>query len=169
MHGHYMRGLLPIPLTIGRPGATYTAMDKLIPKYSGCFVCGEQNHHGLQTNFYYNGTEAYADVTALPRYEGYKDIFHGGVMATLLDEVMLKAILALDKYCVPAEMTVRFVRPVMVGDQVRLVGRVTRQRGRVYITEGEAVGSDGQPYATATAKYIEADGNLKAALLQSLD
>ena len=142
---------------------------KEVLKYSGCFVCGEKNDNGLKARFYYDGKQAVTEVHALEQFEGYRGIYHGGIVSTLLDEVMIKAILALDRYAVTAEITVRFLQPVRTGEKLRLVGRVTKSKGRVFLTEGTAMGEDGQVFATATGKYIEADDDLKATLMDSVE
>ncbi|PWB71827.1 hypothetical protein C3F09_07415 [candidate division GN15 bacterium] len=142
---------------------------KEVLSYPGCFVCGGRNAHGIKARFHYDGDCAFTEVTATEAYEGYKGIFHGGIVASLLDEVMIKAILARDIFAVTAEMTVRYRLPVRTGDVIRLVGRVVSSKGRLYMTEGEAVGVDGQVYATAAGTYLEAKPNLKADLLQSLE
>lgn len=142
---------------------------KEILKYSGCFVCGDKNKSGLKARFYYDGEKASATLVASEEFEGYRGLYHGGVLSSLLDEVMIKAILALDRYAVTAEITVRFVAPVKTGDRIILTGKVVRSRGRVFLTEGEARGEDETLFATATAKYIEADPELRKILVQSID
>lgn len=142
---------------------------KEVLKYSGCFVCGDKNDNGLKARFYYDGKQAVTEVSALEQFEGYRGIYHGGIVSTLLDEVMIKAVLALDRYAVTAEITVRFLQPVRTGEKIRLVGRVTKSKGRVFLTEGTAMGEDGQVFATAVGKYIEADDDLKATLMDSVE
>jgi len=46
---------------------------------------------------------------------------------------------------------------------------VTKSKGRVFFTEGQATGEKGKFFSTAVGKYIEADDDLKAALMNSLD
>ncbi len=139
-----------------------------VMKYSGCFVCGDRNEHGLQARFYYDGEQAITEVDAGRRFEGYPGIYHGGIIATLLDEVMIKAILAVGSFVVTAEMTIRFLAPVRTGDKIRLTGRITHTKGRVFHTEGMATGEQGQVFATATARYVKAGDKLKAELMSSL-
>ena len=67
---------------------------KEVAKYPHCFVCGDQNVHGLKAKFFFDGEKAFTEVTADGSFEGYRGIYHGGIIATLLDEVMIKAILA---------------------------------------------------------------------------
>ncbi len=142
---------------------------KEVLKYSRCFVCGDKNDSGLKARFYYDGKQAVSEVSALEQFEGYRGIYHGGILSTLLDEVMIKSILALDRYAVTAEITVRFLQPVQTGDMIRLVGRVTKSKGRVFLTEGTATGERGQVFAAANGKYVEASTDLRATLMDSVE
>ena len=142
---------------------------KEIAASSGCFVCGDKNIGGLKARFYYDGSQAVSEVTATEAFAGYREIYHGGIVATLLDEVMIKSILAIDRFAVTAEMTIRFVAPVKIGDKIKFTGRVIKNRGRVFMTEGEAVGTDGTVFARSTGKYIEANERLKQILVKSID
>ena len=142
---------------------------KEIVKYSHCFVCGDQNEHGLKARFFDDGDQAVTDLVTEPVFEGYRGIYHGGLISTLLDEVMIKAILARDVMAVTAELTVRFRKPLGIGVKLHLTGKIIRVKGRVYITEGEAVGEDGTVYATAKGRYIEAPDELRSKLVESLE
>ena len=140
-----------------------------VAKYAGCFVCGDQNDIGLKAVFEYDGKVARTTVSAQRMFEGYRNIYHGGILSTLLDEVMIKAILAEEILAVTAEMTVKFKAPVPIGETLTFTGYVTEKRRRLYLTEGQAVGKDGTVYATATGKYIEARPDLQDQLKASLD
>ena len=142
---------------------------KEIVRYSRCFVCGDQNTSGLQAKFFEDGGQAITELVAAPGFEGYHGIFHGGVLASLLDEVMIKAILSRGVFAVTAEITVRFRHPVSIGEKLRITGKIVSQRGRIYTTEGAAVGSDGTVFATAAGTYLEAREDLKSRLVRSLD
>lgn len=142
---------------------------KEIAKYSGCFVCGEQNDIGLKAKFLWDGEKAVCEVSADAQFEGYKNIFHGGIVSTLLDEIMIKALLAEDIFVVTAEMTVRFKKPVFTGDKLRFEGWKTGQRGPLFMTEGRAVNQDGETVAEATGKYVKPKTELSERLLDSLD
>lgn len=139
-----------------------------IAKYSGCFVCGDKNLHGLQAKFHFDGEQALCTVTARGEFEGYKNIFHGGIISTLLDEVMIKAILARNEYVVTAEMTVKFKRPVTIGQELRFSGRITSSKGRLFFTDGRAVDAEGTVYAEAVGTYLRAKPDLAERLLDSL-
>jgi uncharacterized protein (TIGR00369 family) len=142
---------------------------KEIAKYSGCFVCGDQNHIGLRARFFFDGQKAVCDVTADEIYAGYKNIFHGGITSTLLDEIMIKALLAEDLFVVTAEMTVKFKKPVYSGDRLHFEGWKKGQRGPIFLTEGKAINQDGEVVALASGKYIKPASDLSNELKKSLE
>ncbi len=147
----------------------YVFAMKEIAKYSGCFVCGDDNDHGIKARFFWDGETATTESMAYAQFEGYKGIFHGGVLSTLLDEVMVKAIIASGHFAVTAEITVRFLVPLHTGDKFVCRGRIVEKKGRLFLTTAEAVGDDGTVYAKAEAKFLEAKSGLKDELTGSLD
>lgn len=140
---------------------------KEIPLYSGCFVCGQENHIGLKVRFFWDGEKAVCEFTANEEYAGYKNILHGGIVATLLDEIMIKALLAQDILAVTAEITVRLKKPVFSGDRLHLEGRKTGENGAVYSAEGVAINQNGETVAEATARYVRPGNNLGSKLRES--
>jgi len=143
---------------------------KEIARYSGCFVCGDENDIGLQAKFYFDESsrKAVCDVTADERYAGYKSIFHGGIMATLLDEIMIKSLLAEGNVVVTAEMTVKFKKPVYSGDSLHFEGWMTAQKGPLFLTSGQAVNQKGETVAEASGKYLKPASALSDKLLDSI-
>lgn len=142
---------------------------KEIARYAGCFVCGDKNEIGLQARFFFDGQKAVCDITADEMYAGYKSIFHGGITSTLLDEVMIKSLLAEGLHVVTAEMTVKFKMPVYSGDKLHFEGWKTAQKGPLFLTAGKATNKNGETVAEATGKYIKPDAELSAKLIQSLE
>jgi uncharacterized protein (TIGR00369 family) len=141
---------------------------KEILKYAGCFVCGEHNKIGLKARFFHKNNQAETEIVADERFEGYKGIYHGGIISTLLDEAMIKAILAEDKYAVTAEITVRFHLPINTGDKLKIIGRITETKGRIFFTEAKALRNEIEVVASAAGKCIEARPDLKNRLIQSI-
>lgn len=139
-----------------------------IPLYSGCFVCGQENESGLKARFFWDGDKAICDITASEAFAGYRNLFHGGVVATLLDEVMIKALLAQEILAVTAELTVRFKMPVYCGDRLHFEGWKIGEKGVVYLTQGQAINQDGKTVAEATAKYVKPRSGLSDRLRESL-
>jgi uncharacterized protein (TIGR00369 family) len=120
-----------------------------------CFVCGQDNPHGLRLVFAYPQPGCAETELVIPeRFSGWERLTHGGLLATLLDEAMAHACLHSAGNAVTAEITVRFLKPVEVGQSVRVRGRVLEVKGRVVQTQGEILNPEGQPAARATARFL---------------
>lgn len=87
----------------------------------------------------------------------YPDRMHGGLISTILDETMGRAIEIDDpeRLGVTMEIKVRFKRPVPVGIELRAVGRVVSETSRTFSCTGEILGPDGGHLATAEATYMK--------------
>lgn len=123
---------------------------------SACFVCGPDNPHGLKVQFH---CEESGVVTAawVPRaaWEGFSGIVHGGIVSTVLDEAMSKAVASTGSGALTGELRVRFRRPVTTGDGFLVSGRVVHRRRQLIETEAALTASDGTEYAHAWAKFFE--------------
>lgn len=96
-----------------------------------CFVCGTNNPHGLQLTFRRDGEKICSDFVPSQRFQGYKNILHGGIISAVLDEVIIHAAMADGLSPVTAELKVRFKKPVMIDRPVRAEGVITRKTSRV--------------------------------------
>ena len=129
-----------------------------------CFACGSLNSHGLHLALHAGEGRCWVDTTLDPRFEGWDGIAHGGVIATILDEVMAWAVIEHDLWGVTARMTVEFKKPVPIGQPIRGEGRVTSVRRRIVETEGVLTAEDGTVLARAEATYVGAPAEKKAEL-----
>ncbi len=120
-----------------------------------CFACGPDNPFGLHMTFSDEGEDYVCRWTARGQHQGWSAILHGGIVSTLLDEVMTWRLVSLGKNVVTAEITVRLKQPTPLGQELTIRGRVTGSRRRYYETAGEIILPDGTVTATATAKFIE--------------
>jgi acyl-coenzyme A thioesterase PaaI-like protein len=122
-----------------------------------CFGCGQLNVGGLQLQLHMdpetNG--AYAHFAPDARFQGYDGMIHGGIISTILDEVMAWSLYGIGVWGVTVEMTVRFRKPVAVGQPLVAKGRIERDRRRMYDLVGriEAVDS-GMLLAESTATFM---------------
>lgn len=140
---------------------------RYLPYTRSCFVCGADNSSGLKLRFRVNGDAVEADWTPREEHIGFRGIIHGGILATVLDEVMVwAASVSTKRFHFCAELTVRYSKSVRQGERLRLVGRVARDRGRVVETEGELRDAEGQTCAKATAKYMPVPDEQVAHLLE---
>jgi len=89
-----------------------------IGKFEGlnCFACGTANPIGLDLQFYRLGNAIYSDINLGRNYEGWQNMAHGGIISTILDEVMSWAILYFEKvFFVTRKMEIKYIRPVLIG------------------------------------------------------
>ncbi len=129
---------------------------KVLPHTHSCFVCGESNPIGLKLRFETDGRVVQTRFTPRPEHVGFKQVVHGGILATLLDEVMVWACGVQTKrfaYC--AELTVRFLNPLRPGEEVLAIGElVANRRDRIFDAKGEIKDASGKLLAAATGKYL---------------
>jgi acyl-coenzyme A thioesterase PaaI-like protein len=80
---------------------------------------------------------------------------HGGLITTILDEVMGNWLWQNDKPSVTAEMNVRFIKPVPIGEQLTATAWMSSERSRIVEMVAEIVLADGTTAAKATAKFFK--------------
>lgn len=105
-----------------------------------CFCCGVRNPIGLKLEFEATPEGRMRTVwTPRKEHQGFKDIVHGGLVATVLDEVMVRLLYLLDIHAVTASMETRLLAPLQWGRPYRFEGWIVEDRKRAVITEAEAV------------------------------
>jgi uncharacterized protein (TIGR00369 family) len=92
----------------------------------------------------------------LPKhFQGYKDIVHGGVIAALLDEAMIKAVLARGIHAITAEITVRFKNPLRTGGRAAVEAEITNIGKRLIEAKAMIKDPNGKTIAEGKGKlYI---------------
>lgn len=92
-----------------------------------------------------------------PEYQGATGFIHGGIIATILDEVMSKVSRFSNVRAVTAELTVEYLRPVCVDEELRVEGFCTRRNGRELYHEGEIRNSAGAVLARGRGRFVIID------------
>lgn len=129
-----------------------------------CFACGRENPIGMGLHIELGEGTARTTWTAGDDFVGWSDKVHGGIIATLLDEVMAWAPSSFDSWAVTAEMRVRFRSPAMPGEEMVATGRVVERRRRIFEVAGEVLGADGRVIAEGSGRYLGASPSEKADL-----
>jgi len=122
-----------------------------------CFGCGRLNIHGLQLELVPDpeGEGVVTRFTPTARTEGYTGMVHGGIITTVLDEVMAWSLYRHGVWAVTGQLTTRYRKPVILGEQTTARGVLVRDRGRVIEMRGEIRrDADGVLLADATATFI---------------
>lgn len=122
-----------------------------------CMVCGEQasNPDSLQLSFELDGEKgvtAVFDVT--PRHQGYNGLLHGGMTSTLMDAAMTHCLFTQGIKALTAELVVRFMKPIQIGDQIRVSASLSGKRHGIYQLEAQ-INKGQRTLARASGKFIE--------------
>jgi uncharacterized protein (TIGR00369 family) len=137
-----------------------SASENLTPFASAaqnrCFGCGAANEGGLHLKFFLTEERhVVCFATVGDGFEGPKGYVHGGIIATLLDETMSKAVRAHGLVAMTRHMEVDYQRPVPSTEEIRLEGRVTRNEGRKHWTEANILDANGKVLAHGKGLFIE--------------
>ena len=131
-----------------------------------CFACGSLNEHGIHLELHVGEDRCWTELSLPERFQGWDGIAHGGIVCTILDEVMAWSLAVSDNWGMTARMTVTFKRPVPLGVPIRAEGWMTRQRRRLVDTSASLVDArSGEQLASADAVYVAADETQKRDLM----
>lgn len=120
-----------------------------------CFCCGVKNDRGLKLTFAYPEEGRAETGLVVPDYStGWADITHGGFISMFLDEVMAHACISSGLTGFTAELTVRFIKPLPVGTEILVEGKMEEQKKRIALTKGTVKDLKGTLYAEGKAKFV---------------
>jgi acyl-coenzyme A thioesterase PaaI-like protein len=126
---------------------------------SMCLVCGLNNPFSLKGSFYeMSGDELACIFTPSDVHQSYPGRLHGGIAAAILDETIGRAIMM--KYDqmvwgVTIEFSIQYQKPIPLNQELKVVGRITEERGRLFEGIGKIVLPDGKVAATGQGKYMK--------------
>jgi uncharacterized protein (TIGR00369 family) len=129
------------------------------PNSKMCLVCGLKNPFGLHTSFYEleNG-ELMAVFRPKGEHQSYPGRMHGGIISTILDETIGRAIMIQsegDIWGVTIDLQIRFKKPVPLDEELRVIGRITKDSSRSFEGTGELLLEDGTVAAKGYGKYLK--------------
>lgn len=119
-----------------------------------CFACSPRNPIGLKLEFEHEGDICRASFVPGPEHQGWNGVMHGGLVTTILDEVMAQWLWVRNLTTMTAEMTTRFVNPVPIGGKLTVESRMVADKRRLFLMEANAMLPDGSVVAKATAKFV---------------
>jgi acyl-coenzyme A thioesterase PaaI-like protein len=128
-----------------------------LPNSSHCFVCGLENQQGLHLNFYQEGDAVVVNHVVPDRFQGYPGVVHGGIVASMLDEVLGRVFMIDDpnRFMYTARLTLRYRKPLPTEKPLKIVGKVVRDRGRSAESKAQLFGPDGDLLAEAEGLLVE--------------
>jgi uncharacterized protein (TIGR00369 family) len=142
-----------------------------LPHTNGCLVCGRTNPHGLKMSLHVDPATGHVHSQLATRNEhvGFDGIIHGGILATIIDEAMVWCATWQGKrFCVAAEMNVRFVRPVSPGMTIRVKAKIDSARPRLVTTSCAVTSESGEIVCTGAGKYMPVTPQQHAEFVQTM-
>jgi uncharacterized protein (TIGR00369 family) len=134
--------------------------EKLIPMVHAaqnrCFGCGQANPAGLHLEFLLAEDRSVVCIATIPdKFEGPRGYVHGGIIATLLDEAMSKAVRARGLTAMTRNLEVEYPRPVPSGVPVRMEGKILSSEGRKHWVQARILNAHGSELALGKGLFIE--------------
>jgi uncharacterized protein (TIGR00369 family) len=115
-----------------------------------CFVCGTDNPGGMNLAPTRDGDKVIIIYTPRTEHLGFSKAVHGGIVASLLDEVVgVCCGQRSGGKCATVELSVRYLRPLLAGQTVRAEGWYVRKRGKFVFGKGQVLDERGKLLATA--------------------
>ena len=124
-------------------------------KVHNCFGCSPINPSGLQMSFYTNDASVFSEVMVPKHLCGWNNLIHGGVLSTILDEIMSwAAIYLLKRITLTKSMAIDFLKPVYIDYPLKAEGKVLELKGRhEAVMEGILSTREGTICTRSTANF----------------
>jgi uncharacterized protein (TIGR00369 family) len=97
----------------------------------------------------YPEDKAVSRVCVKREFQGWHDIVHGGVVATILDEIMAHAVMHYVGKGVTTSLQITYRNPMPVGEEVLAVGYVVERKSRACVARGEICRVDNEKVIAA--------------------
>lgn len=123
-----------------------------------CIVCGMENELGLKAYFYeLENKDLVAIFTPIDEHQSYPGRLHGGIASAILDETIGRAMLINDRetWGVTVELNLKYRKPIPLNEELKVVGRVTSDRKRIFEGTGEIILANGEVAVSGYGKYIK--------------
>ncbi len=131
-----------------------------LPQTQSCFACGKNNPRGLNLVFHTDGSQITAAWIPLTQHTGFADTIHGGLIATVLDEIMAWTCGILGgRFAYSVDMRIRYLHPLRPGDNAQCAGTIEenrrsklfKTRANLRVADTEIASAEGTYLAIKTA------------------
>ncbi len=123
-----------------------------------CYVCGVNNNEGLHAPFYNMEDGSVATIlTFKPHHQSYPGRVHGGILSTLLDELMGRVIWVTrpNDFAVTMTMSVKFRKPVTYNTEIKAIAFFDKESSRIYNAIGKIYDKNNTLLCEATGTYFK--------------
>lgn len=123
-----------------------------------CFCCSSKNPIGLKLNFWYDENNQTVETRWMPdeNFQGYFGVLHGGIQATIMDEVASWCVYVLEGTAgVTHSMEIFYKKPVIIDKgQVVVRGRVSKREKRLVTISVDFIDGEGVICTTGNIHYF---------------
>ena len=121
-----------------------------------CFGCAPHNHNGLQMSFAVDGEYVVSEWEPKDYFQGYYNVLHGGIQATLMDEIASWLVqIKLKTAGVTSTMNVRYKKPVSISKgAIRLRAKLTGRHPNLAEIHVELFGPENELCAESDVVYF---------------
>lgn len=124
-----------------------------------CIICGMDNPIGLKAQFYNMEDKSVMTIFKFKEeYQSFPQRVHGGIIATMLDELGLRALWAKsseEDFGVTLSINVKYRKPVPYNEVLIGKGLVQKETSKFITIETEIFDKKGNLLANAEVKYIK--------------
>ena len=125
--------------------------------YGLCFACGPRNKNGLNLHFQRDGDVVKTTLRTREEHQGFPGYMHGGIITTVLDEVMSRVSMLENRWTMTVRLDVRFKKPVSLSQVVvGVASKVDEKKGFIE-TEGRLLLPDSSDAAIASGTFFLLD------------
>ena len=124
-------------------------------QYPNCFGCGADNPIGLRLRYRREGDALLTEFTPGDAHQGWPGIVHGGIITTLLYEVMENFAYHNGTMVMMRNMQTRFRRPVRTGERITAAARLVNRNGREMSVTASLTQALGELIAEGSAELAE--------------
>ncbi len=135
---------------------TFKTQWKKQPNSKNCFVCGLENDFGLKLSFFEtNPGEVIVETEVPDQFQGYPGVVHGGVVASLVDEVLGRVHMGNDpensRFMYTIKLSLSYRKPVPTNTPIRIVGQAIRSKTQTATSIAKIFDKNGQLLVEADA------------------
>lgn len=138
------------------------------PDSNACFVCGKSNPIGLKLDFQEVDGRVETTWTAGAEHQGWPGYVHGGILYAVLDETLGRVGFTIDAWTMSGRVEIRYREPAPVGQELRFVASLLRDRGRAIEVQGFAQLADGAIVAEASGVYMRIPDEMRKPLEEQI-
>ena len=138
--------------------------QRQVEEYPYCFGCGDSNPIGLRLKHRIEDERLVTDFVPQEEHQGWPGIVHGGIIATLLYEVLENLPYHQGAVTMMRSMENRFRRPAKTGERIVARSWLVEQRGRNMSVSATLANEDGELIAEGNAELVVLSENQKERL-----